>query len=368
MAIIMLIFPDPPTIVGVRNFTLTSFNQQSAVLECVVKDTEHGLLEVWVNWTLSTGLPITAEHTTSQNGDTFYLLLYSATPGEYSCNLFSTYSLGEPDDTATASVKNGSGTFCDCRNMEQTKDAVIISAVLSIAIIGLLVIIISFFIVKVVKKQRGVRASLQTHEMEQPNDEMHNARYVGLTELNGRATSKNFAENKGFDKKDLEGDNLREGSVENTGTPPPTPREDTLSSTELSLDPHTELSPQVSQEAAEPEAGKSYFDDEYDENDDVFPLASPGNPGVPPVLPLPRDRADRPRSASRRLSGTDYHELPEETFDETTAPAQPSRPGSASKSGRRRSLSLSQRRSSVLLDPMETESLIIEDTAFQPKN
>ena len=114
MAIIMLIFPDPPTIVGVRNFTLTSFNQQSAVLECVVKDTEHGLLEVWVNWTLSTGLPITAEHTTSQNGDTFYLLLYSATPGEYSCNLFSTYSLGEPDDTATASVKNGSGEVARC--------------------------------------------------------------------------------------------------------------------------------------------------------------------------------------------------------------------------------------------------------------
>ena len=103
----MLIFPDPPTIV-------TSLDQQSAVLECVVRNT---LLEVWINWTLSTRVPITAEHTTSQNGDTFYLLLYSATPGEYTCNLFSTYSLGEPDNTATASVKNGSGEVARCNGL-----------------------------------------------------------------------------------------------------------------------------------------------------------------------------------------------------------------------------------------------------------
>ena len=113
----MLIFPDPPTIVGVRNFTLTSLDQQSALLECVVKNTEQGFLEVWINWTLSTRVPITAEHTTSQNGDTFYLLLYSATPGEYTCNLFSTYSLGEPDNTATASVKNGSGEVARCNGL-----------------------------------------------------------------------------------------------------------------------------------------------------------------------------------------------------------------------------------------------------------
>ena len=194
----------------------------------------------------------------------------------------------------------------------------------------------------------------------EPN-EVHGERYVDLTEFG--ATSKNFAENKGFDNNDFKGDDRKEEHVENTGTP--TPREDTLASMELNVDPRTEPSPPVSPVTVEPEVEKSDFDGEYyDENIDVFPPASPGNSGEPPVLPIPRNRADRPRSASRRLSGTDYHELPEETFDEKTAPAQPSRPGSASKSGRRRSLSL---RSSVSLDPIETESLLSEDAAFQPK-
>ena len=193
--------------------------------------------------------------------------------------------------------------------------------------------------------------------MQRPNDEMNNARYVDLPRF-----GKIGAENEGFHNNDSKADDQEEGHVENTGTPPPTPREDTLTSTELSLDPRTEP---VSPVTVEPEVEKSDFDDEYyDENIDVFPPASPGNSGEPPVLPIPCNRADRPRSASRRLSGTDYHELPEETFDEKTAPAQPSRPGSASKSGRRRSLSL---RSSVSLDPIETESLLSEDAAFQPK-
>ena len=67
------------------------------------------LLEVWVNWTLSTELPITLQYTTAQNGDNFYLILYSANPGDYVCSVFSTYSLGMPEDTSTASVKNESG-------------------------------------------------------------------------------------------------------------------------------------------------------------------------------------------------------------------------------------------------------------------
>jgi hypothetical protein len=95
------------------------------------------------------------------------------------------------------------GTVCDCGTMvEPAKDAAIISAVFSIAIVGLVVIIILFLIVKKKKHGKCVR---QTRAMEQPNEEVNNARYITLTGFgNCGATSKN-AENKGFDKNDLKG-------------------------------------------------------------------------------------------------------------------------------------------------------------------
>ena len=52
----------------------------------------------------------------------------------------------------------------------------------------------------------------------EPN-EVHGERYVDLTEFG--ATSKNFAENKGFDNNDFKGDDRKEEHVENTGTPHP---------------------------------------------------------------------------------------------------------------------------------------------------
>ena len=58
---------------------------------------------------MNNGKQIEVDHITSRNDDTFYLVLYKAMPGNYMCLLFSTYSLGEPEDTAKASVKNGSG-------------------------------------------------------------------------------------------------------------------------------------------------------------------------------------------------------------------------------------------------------------------
>ena len=58
---------------------------------------------------MSNGKQIEVEHITSHNDDTFYLVLYKAMPGSYMCCLFSTYSLEEPEDTATASVMNESG-------------------------------------------------------------------------------------------------------------------------------------------------------------------------------------------------------------------------------------------------------------------
>ena len=64
---------------------------------------------MWVNWTMSNGKQIEVEHITSHSDDTFYLVLYKAMPGNYTCCLFSAYSLGEPEDTAMASVINGSG-------------------------------------------------------------------------------------------------------------------------------------------------------------------------------------------------------------------------------------------------------------------
>ena len=64
---------------------------------------------MYVNWTINNGKQIEVEHITFRNDDTFYLVLYKATPGNYMCCLFSTYSLGEPEDTAISSVINGSG-------------------------------------------------------------------------------------------------------------------------------------------------------------------------------------------------------------------------------------------------------------------
>ena len=92
-------------IVNVSNFTISHCVNQLAVLECIITNREIGLL-VWVNWTTSTGAQL---HTTSQNGDVFYLLVYNATVGDYVCHLFSAYSPKHPEDTRTATIDLGPG-------------------------------------------------------------------------------------------------------------------------------------------------------------------------------------------------------------------------------------------------------------------
>ena len=197
-----------------------------------------------------------------------------------------------------------------------------------------------------------------------------NARYVQLNPLStegstsqerGEAVSEfngnpeRCAENNVFDEyNEIEGEQKIEDTAENPSTPPE--REDTLHRTEMSPDFHTPSSMTPSPGPAEPR-------NVFDENDDVFELGLPISPGTSQTQ---KRKPNRPRSASRRLSGADYQELPEETTSPPTVPAHPSRPGSASKSGRR--YSLSHMRSSVSLDPTEIESLLDTDTAPAPKS
>ena len=99
----MVIFTDPPAIERVRNFSMCQQNQL-ALLECVFHNPEEGLA-VRANWSTVTGKAITSMHLTGQNGSMFYLLLYNATPGEYTCHVFSDYSPQQPEDSATAAVE-----------------------------------------------------------------------------------------------------------------------------------------------------------------------------------------------------------------------------------------------------------------------
>ena len=99
----MVIFTDPPAIERVKNFSMCQQNQFT-LLECVISNPEEGLV-MWVNWSTVTGKAITSRHFTWQNGSVFYLLLYNATPGEYTCRVFSNYSPQQPEDSATATVE-----------------------------------------------------------------------------------------------------------------------------------------------------------------------------------------------------------------------------------------------------------------------
>ena len=96
------LFADPPTILGVKNFTLSEVGQ-SAILECNVNSTENDL-NVWVNWTTSSGDRNIKDCVTFREGNVFYLLLHYASVGDYTCQLYSNYSALEPEDVKNASV------------------------------------------------------------------------------------------------------------------------------------------------------------------------------------------------------------------------------------------------------------------------
>ena len=101
----MLALLDAPSIVRYRNFTVFSDpdTEQLAVLECAVRNTEDDL-EMWVNWMTIDGNAIKNDHVTFRKGNVFYLLLYNATAAEYVCQLFSTYSPSDTEDTQVVAV------------------------------------------------------------------------------------------------------------------------------------------------------------------------------------------------------------------------------------------------------------------------
>ena len=90
---------------NVRNFTVfpDSNVEQSAILECAVRNTEDQL-KVWVIWTAIDGKEIKRKHVTLRKGDVFYLLLYNATAADYMCQLFSTYSSKYVEDKKVVAV------------------------------------------------------------------------------------------------------------------------------------------------------------------------------------------------------------------------------------------------------------------------
>ena len=107
------LFLDPPTIVGVRNFTifLVPNLEQSAVLECKIQHKESDGVNVSVNWTLNNGDKLKKNYSLSRdvNLDVFFLVLYNITEDDvhkYTCQLFSTYSPDIPEDQRTAEISS----------------------------------------------------------------------------------------------------------------------------------------------------------------------------------------------------------------------------------------------------------------------
>ena len=98
----MFISADPPVIARVRNFTIYVL-EQSAVLECVIRNLENDL-KVWTNWTTSEGKMITKKNVTFQKASVFYLLVYNATAEDYTCQVFSTHSPDTLEDKKVVSV------------------------------------------------------------------------------------------------------------------------------------------------------------------------------------------------------------------------------------------------------------------------
>ena len=93
---------DPPVIVHVHNFTIYDL-EQSAILECVIRNLEHDL-KVWTNWTTSEGKMITKKHVMFPKGNAYYLVVYNATAEDFTCQVFSTHSPDTPEDSKVVSV------------------------------------------------------------------------------------------------------------------------------------------------------------------------------------------------------------------------------------------------------------------------
>ena len=94
---------ESPMILRTENFTICDVGQ-SAILECAVGGIGNNDMNVWVNWTNSKNESVNESHIMLRRGNSFYLAIFNAIAGDYTCQVFSTYFPEKPEDTKMASI------------------------------------------------------------------------------------------------------------------------------------------------------------------------------------------------------------------------------------------------------------------------